>query len=67
MSSNAKRRAATSCSQSALRRPEHNGMIVRTVLPTSPVGVEYSLTPLGRSFSGAVRGHVYEMGSRERG
>ncbi|MFF3068444.1 winged helix-turn-helix transcriptional regulator [Kitasatospora sp. NPDC057936] len=24
-------------------------MIVRRVLPTSPVGVEYSLTPLGRS------------------
>ncbi|MEU6431375.1 winged helix-turn-helix transcriptional regulator [Microbispora sp. NPDC046973] len=24
-------------------------MIVRRVLPTSPVGVEYSLTPLGES------------------
>jgi DNA-binding HxlR family transcriptional regulator len=24
-------------------------MIIRRVLPTSPVGVEYSLTPLGRS------------------
>ncbi|WP_285687609.1 winged helix-turn-helix transcriptional regulator [Actinoplanes sp. NBRC 103695] len=24
-------------------------MVQRTVLPTSPVGVEYSLTPLGRS------------------
>jgi DNA-binding HxlR family transcriptional regulator len=32
-----------------LRRLERNGMIQRTVLPTSPVGVEYSLTPLGRS------------------
>ncbi|MEU7040767.1 helix-turn-helix domain-containing protein [Streptomyces varsoviensis] len=32
-----------------LRRVERNGMIQRTVLPTSPVGVEYSLTPLGAS------------------
>ncbi|MFE5581717.1 winged helix-turn-helix transcriptional regulator [Kitasatospora sp. NPDC056531] len=32
-----------------LRRLERNGMIVRRVLPTSPVGVEYSLTPLGSS------------------
>ncbi|MFJ1708853.1 winged helix-turn-helix transcriptional regulator [Kitasatospora sp. NPDC088346] len=32
-----------------LRRLERNGMIRRTVLPTSPVGVEYSLTPLGAS------------------
>lgn len=32
-----------------LRRLERNGMIVRRVLPTSPVGVEYALTPLGES------------------
>ncbi|WP_328436547.1 helix-turn-helix transcriptional regulator [Streptomyces sp. NBC_00444] len=32
-----------------LRRLERNGMIQRTVLATSPVGVEYSLTPLGES------------------
>ncbi|MFE5722818.1 winged helix-turn-helix transcriptional regulator [Streptomyces erythrochromogenes] len=32
-----------------LRRLERNGMIVRRVLPTSPVGVEYFLTPLGES------------------
>ncbi|MGW2786343.1 winged helix-turn-helix transcriptional regulator [Streptomyces populi] len=32
-----------------LRRLERNGMIKRRVLPTSPVGVEYSLTPLGES------------------
>ncbi|MGH3379939.1 MAG: winged helix-turn-helix transcriptional regulator [Actinoallomurus sp.] len=32
-----------------LRRLERNGMVARRVLPTSPVGVEYSLTPLGRS------------------
>ncbi|MFH8985690.1 winged helix-turn-helix transcriptional regulator, partial [Streptomyces varsoviensis] len=30
-----------------LRRLGRIGMIQRTVLPTSPVGVEYSLTPLG--------------------
>ncbi|MFC5666084.1 winged helix-turn-helix transcriptional regulator [Kitasatospora misakiensis] len=32
-----------------LRRLERNGMIARRVLPTSPVGVEYSLTALGES------------------
>lgn len=32
-----------------LRRLERNGMIRRTVLPTSPVGVVYSLTPMGES------------------
>lgn len=32
-----------------LRRLERNGMITRRVLPTSPVGVEYSLTALGES------------------
>ncbi|MCU7826906.1 helix-turn-helix transcriptional regulator [Kitasatospora sp. DSM 101779] len=32
-----------------LRRLERNGMIRRQVLPTSPVGVEYSLTRLGES------------------
>ncbi|MBT2408966.1 helix-turn-helix transcriptional regulator [Streptomyces sp. ISL-12] len=33
-----------------LRRLERNGMIRRRVLETSPLGVEYSLTPLGESF-----------------
>ena len=32
-----------------LRRLERNGMVERRVLPTSPVGVEYSLTALGES------------------
>lgn len=32
-----------------LRRLERNGMVQRRVLPTSPVGVEYSLTALGES------------------
>jgi DNA-binding HxlR family transcriptional regulator len=32
-----------------LRRLERDGMIERRVLPTSPVGVEYRITPLGES------------------
>ena len=31
----------------ALRRLERNGIIVRRVIPVSPVAVEYSITPLG--------------------
>jgi DNA-binding HxlR family transcriptional regulator len=31
----------------ALRRLERNGLITRRVLMTSPIGVEYSITPLG--------------------
>lgn len=33
----------------ALKRLERNGMVTRTVLPTSPIGVEYAITPLGLS------------------
>jgi DNA-binding HxlR family transcriptional regulator len=32
-----------------LRRLERNGMVVRRIVPGSPPGVEYALTPLGRS------------------
>lgn len=32
-----------------LRRLEKNGLVERRVIPTSPVAVEYSLTPLGRT------------------
>lgn len=32
-----------------LRRLERDGLIERRVLPTSPVGVEYRITPLGES------------------
>ena len=32
-----------------LRRLERNGMVARHVIPTSPVGVEYRITPLGRT------------------
>lgn len=42
-----------------LRRLERNGMIRRTVIPTSPVGVEYSLTPLAESLR-APFGVLYE-------
>ncbi|WP_370677292.1 winged helix-turn-helix transcriptional regulator [Pleomorphomonas sp. PLEO] len=33
----------------ALRRLERSGLISRRILATSPVGVEYAITPLGRS------------------
>ncbi|WP_052191211.1 helix-turn-helix domain-containing protein [Luteibacter sp. 9133] len=33
----------------ALRRLERNGLVARRVLPLSPVAVEYSITPLGRT------------------
>lgn len=33
----------------ALKRLERNGLISRKVLPTQPVGVEYSITTLGGS------------------
>jgi DNA-binding HxlR family transcriptional regulator len=42
-----------------LRRLERNGMVRRTVLPTSPVKVEYSLTPLGESLRDPFM-HLYE-------
>jgi DNA-binding HxlR family transcriptional regulator len=32
-----------------LRRLERNGLVARRVIPLSPVAVEYSLTPLGRT------------------
>ncbi|WP_433685451.1 winged helix-turn-helix transcriptional regulator [Nocardia sp. CA-119907] len=44
---------------STLRRLERNGMIERRVLSTSPIGVEYSLTPLGESLREPF-GHLYE-------
>jgi len=33
----------------SLKRLERNGLVTRTVLPTSPIGVEYAITPLGHS------------------
>nr|WP_206379794.1 helix-turn-helix domain-containing protein [Pseudomonas veronii] len=33
----------------ALRRLERNGILARRVIPSSQVGVEYRITPLGRT------------------
>jgi DNA-binding HxlR family transcriptional regulator len=33
----------------ALKRLERNGLVTRRVIPTTPVGVEYTITPLGHS------------------
>ena len=33
----------------ALKRLERNGLVRREVLPTQPIGVEYTITPLGKS------------------
>ncbi|EQB15255.1 winged helix-turn-helix transcriptional regulator [Novosphingobium lindaniclasticum] len=38
-------KALTQC----LRKLERNGLLHRRVIPTSPVGVEYEITPLGHS------------------
>lgn len=54
----------------ALKRLERNGLVRREVLPTSPVGVEYSITPLGRSLQAPFAGlydWVQEYGSEMAG
>jgi DNA-binding HxlR family transcriptional regulator len=33
----------------ALKRLERHGLVTRTVFPTSPISVEYAITPLGHS------------------
>lgn len=38
-------KALTQC----LRKLEHNGLLIRRVLPTSPVAVEYEISDLGRT------------------
>lgn len=38
-----------------LRELESEGLLVRTVIPEPPVGVEYRLTEKGRALEGAVR------------
>lgn len=49
-------KALTQC----LRRLERNGIILRRVLPLSPVAVEYEITPLGRSLQGPFKAlHVW--------
>jgi len=37
-----------------LRRLERDGLVLRTVIPTTPVAVEYAITPLGRTLAGTV-------------
>lgn len=50
---NALKRRLDGISQKALtetlRRLERNGLIARTVTTTSPIAVEYSITPFGRT------------------
>lgn len=36
-----------------LRRLERNGLVERRVIPASPIAVEYSISPLGRSLQPA--------------
>jgi DNA-binding HxlR family transcriptional regulator len=36
----------------ALKRLERHGLITRTVIPTAPIGVVYTITPLGHSLRG---------------
>lgn len=57
----------------ALRRLERDGIVTRTILPTSPPQVEYSLTELGRSMSEPVlafgewvRAHLEEFDAARR-
>jgi DNA-binding HxlR family transcriptional regulator len=57
-----------------LRRLERSGMVSRKVLDTSPVAVEYAITPLGRTLGGpfsalyrwAVAYHDQVEGARQR-
>ncbi|AQR60968.1 MarR family transcriptional regulator [Brevundimonas sp. LM2] len=45
-----------------LRRLERNGLVSRRVIMTSPIGVEYAITPLGRSLLGPFRAlHVWTL------
>ena len=54
----------------ALRRMERNGLVARRVITSSPVAVEYSLTPLGNSlkepFSAVYSWTVHNLPAIER-
>lgn len=59
---NALRRSIEGISQRmltlTLRKMEQNGMVLRSVEPTVPPQVEYSLTDLGRGLVGAIGGVI---------
>src|SRR3954471_1505651 len=38
-----------------LRELEQEGVVERTVIPETPVRIEYSLTPMGRALEGSMR------------
>ena len=56
---NALRRAIGGISQRmltvTLRGLERDGLVARTVIPSTPPGVDYRLTPLGDSLTGPIR------------
>src|ERR1700712_2018166 len=47
----------------ALRRLERNGLVNRRVITSSPVAVEYSITPLGRSLQNPFEALVFWAGA----
>lgn len=64
------RRALDGVTQKALtqcvRRLELNGILLRTVLATSPISVTYEITPLGRTLEGPLRAlHDWTIKHRE--
>lgn len=46
-----------------LKRLEGDGIVLRTVMPTSPPTVEYTLTPLGAELQPAIRA-IVDVGHR---
>jgi DNA-binding HxlR family transcriptional regulator len=56
-----------------LKALERDGLITRTVLPTTPVSVEYAITPLGRTLAATLDGltrwardHIGEVAAAQR-
>src|SRR3954468_13897185 len=55
-----------------LRELEQEGVVERTVIPETPVRIEYSLTPMGRALEASIRAlgeladHCLAAGSGER-
>ena len=74
---NALRRAVEGLTQKMLSQTlkalERDGLITRTVLPTTPVSVEYAITPLGQTLATTLDGltrwardHIGEVASAQR-